>query len=65
MIRDEVLRLCRFEERHRRLLARLALAAMLSLVVYVVGTVVVWIFERVTGTFTAWETQRSSQPSSC
>jgi ABC-type uncharacterized transport system permease subunit len=31
-----------FEERHRRLLARLLLALILSAVVFVVGTILVW-----------------------
>ena len=45
MIREEVSRLCRVEERHRRLFARLTLAMAMSLVVYVLGTVLVWLFE--------------------
>ncbi len=45
MIREEVSRLFKVEERHRRLLARLLLAAALSVVVLVVGTVLIWLFE--------------------
>lgn len=39
MLRDELRRLCSFEERHRRLLARLLLAFALSLLVFVVTAV--------------------------
>ncbi len=42
MIRDELSRLFRYEERHRRLMARLALAFGASLCVYVVGTALLW-----------------------
>lgn len=42
MIRDELSRLFRYEERHRRLVARLALACAASLCVYVVGTALMW-----------------------
>ena len=45
MIREEVVRLRRYEERHRRLLARLSIAFGLSIVVLAIGTVLVWIFE--------------------
>ena len=45
MIRDELSRLFRYEERHRRLLARLILAGVLSLVVFAVGTLLVWVTE--------------------
>jgi len=38
-------RLFTFEERHRRLLARLLLAFGLSIVVFVTGTVLIWISE--------------------
>jgi hypothetical protein len=38
-------RLFTFEERHRRLLARLLLAFGLSIVVFVAGTVLIWISE--------------------
>lgn len=45
MIREELSRLCTVGERHRRLLARLLLALVLTTVVFVVGTVLVWSFE--------------------
>ena len=38
-------RLFTLEERHRRLLARLLLAFGLSIVVFAVGTVLIWVFE--------------------
>ena len=44
-MREELSRLFTFEERHRRLLARMMLAALLSLTVFVVGTVLVWLTE--------------------
>ncbi len=45
MIRDELSRLFTYEERHRRLLARLLLAVGFSLVVFVAGTSLVWLTE--------------------
>jgi hypothetical protein len=45
MIREELSRLFRYEERHRRLLARILLAAALSLAVFTAGTVLVWLTE--------------------
>ena len=45
MIREEARRLARYEERHRRLLARLAIAFGLTLFVGVVGSVLVYVFE--------------------
>jgi len=45
MIREELSRLLGYEERHRRLLARMILAALLSLAVFIVGTVLVWLTE--------------------
>src|SRR5579884_3938965 len=45
MLREELRRLSKFEERHRRLFARLTLAFLLTLVVFVIGTVLVWLFE--------------------
>lgn len=45
MLREELTRLFTIEERHRRLLARLILAFAGSLVVFAVGTVLIWIFE--------------------
>ena len=45
MIREELARLLTVEERHRRLLARLLLAFGLSLGVFVIGTVLIWLLE--------------------
>jgi hypothetical protein len=45
VIREEWSRLFTFEERHRRLLARLLLAFGLSIVVFGVGSVLVWWLE--------------------
>ena len=45
MIREELSRLTTLEERHRRLLARLLIAFGMSLVVFAIGTVLVWAFE--------------------
>ena len=45
MIREELSRLFAYQERHRRLLARLILAASCSLVVFAIGTVLVDIAE--------------------
>jgi hypothetical protein len=45
MVREELSRLVTYEERHRRLLARLVLAASCSFAVFVVGTVLVDITE--------------------
>jgi hypothetical protein len=45
VIREELSRLVRREERHRRLCARLVLAFGLSAVVYVIGTVLIWATE--------------------
>jgi hypothetical protein len=45
VIRDELRRLLHFEERHRRLFARLLLAAAASVVVFLVGTPLVWVTE--------------------
>jgi hypothetical protein len=45
VIRDELSRLFRYEERHRRLLARMLLAGVASLGVFVVGTLLVWLTE--------------------
>ena len=45
MIGQEWSRLFTFEERHRRLLARLLLAFGLSIVVFGIGTVLVWLLE--------------------
>ena len=45
MIREELSRLFKTEERHRRLLARLLLAFGLSIVVLAAGAVLTWAFE--------------------
>jgi len=45
VIREELSRLVRREERHRRLFARLILALELSLVVFVIGTGLIWATE--------------------
>lgn len=45
MIREELARLFTPGERHRRLFARLLLAFGLSVVVFAVGTVLIWVFE--------------------
>jgi hypothetical protein len=46
VIREELSRLTTWEERHKRLLARLALVLIATLVVDVVGTVAVYFIER-------------------
>lgn len=46
MIREEIARLFRWEERHRRLVARVLVAVGLSLVADAVGSVLMWVFER-------------------
>ena len=45
MIREELARLTDWEERHRRLIARLVVALALTLVVDAVGAVLTWRFE--------------------
>jgi hypothetical protein len=45
VIREELSRLFRVEERHRRLLARLLLAFGATVVVFAAGTVLTWAFE--------------------
>ncbi len=45
MIREELSRLFTFGERHRRLFARLLLAFGLSIVVFAIGTVLIWLSE--------------------
>ena len=45
MIREELARLRSVEERHRRLLARLLIAAGLTVVVAVAGSVLMYLFE--------------------
>lgn len=46
MIREELGRLTAWEERHRRLIARLLLVLGLTAVFDVVGALLVWLFER-------------------
>lgn len=46
MIREELRRLVRWEERHRRLLARLTIALALTLAIDAIGSALVWHFER-------------------
>jgi len=46
VIRDELSRLLSYEERHRRLIARLLLAMGLSVVVFVAGTLLEWLAEK-------------------
>jgi hypothetical protein len=45
VLREELSRLFTFEERHRRLLARLVLAFSMSVVVFALGTVLIWLLE--------------------
>jgi hypothetical protein len=45
VIREELARLFAVEERHRRLLARLMIAAALTAAIAVVGSVVIYLFE--------------------
>jgi ABC-type transporter Mla subunit MlaD len=45
VIRDELRRLRQVEERHRRLLARLVIAGAMSALVFVLGTVLIWVVE--------------------
>ena len=45
MLREELSRLTTIEERHHRLFARLLLAFGLSLLVFVVGTALIWACE--------------------
>ena len=45
MIREELARLFTLGERHRRLFARLLIALGLSIMVFAVGTVLIWVFE--------------------
>jgi hypothetical protein len=46
VVRDEIGRLTTWEDRHRRLLARLAIALALTVVVDVVGALLMWRLER-------------------
>jgi hypothetical protein len=45
VIGEEIRRLLLHEERHRRLYARLVLALVLTLIVFVIGTLLVWLAE--------------------
>ena len=45
MIREELKRLFTWQERHRRLAARLIIASVLTLLVLAVGSVLIWVFE--------------------
>jgi hypothetical protein len=45
MLREELSRLFKVEERHRRLFARMLLAFGLSLVVFAVGSLLIWALE--------------------
>jgi hypothetical protein len=45
VIREELARLFTWQERHRRLAARLIIAFVLTVVVLAVGSVLIWIFE--------------------
>jgi hypothetical protein len=45
VIREELSRLFKIEDRHRRLLARLLLAFGLTFLVFVLGAVLTWVFE--------------------
>lgn len=45
MIREELKRLFIWEERHRRLAARLTIALVVTLFVLAVGSVLIWTFE--------------------
>ena len=45
MIREELGRLWRWEERHRRLVARVSIAVALTVVVDVVGAILIWRLE--------------------
>ncbi len=46
MLHDELMRIMTWEERHRRLVGRLLLVLILTLIVDAVGTVLVYSFER-------------------
>jgi voltage-gated potassium channel len=45
VVREELARLFTWEERHRRLAARLIIALVLTLLVLAAGSVVIWAFE--------------------
>jgi voltage-gated potassium channel len=45
VVREELARLFTWQERHRRLVARLIIAFVMTLVVLAAGSVLIWIFE--------------------
>jgi hypothetical protein len=45
MIREELARLFTWQERHRRLVARLLIALGMTVVVLAIGSVLIWVFE--------------------
>jgi hypothetical protein len=46
VIREEISRLLSWEERHRRLVARLAIVLVITLIIDAVGSVLIYILER-------------------
>jgi hypothetical protein len=46
VIRDELRRLWRWEERHRRLVARVGIALVLTVIADVIGAFAIWTLER-------------------
>jgi hypothetical protein len=46
MVRDELRRICTWEERHRRLISRLLLVLAATAIVDAVGTVLIYVLER-------------------
>ena len=46
MIREELARLWQWEERHRRLLARISIAFLITLFIDLVAAILIWRFER-------------------
>jgi uncharacterized membrane protein len=46
VLREEIAELSGWERRHRRLIARILLALLATLVVDAIGSVLVWVFER-------------------
>jgi hypothetical protein len=46
MVREELLRICTWEERHRRLISRLLIVLAATALVDVVGTVAIYLLER-------------------
>ena len=45
MLREELSRLFTVGERHRRLVARLVLAVVMTIIVFIVGTLLIWAVE--------------------